>query len=125
VLCAEQNVIYLPLSKAPVLVDGKLASGEYDDAVVLGGNAAITATAGNVLITNPGTINGSVADVSSLTITTTGAGTVTLNGAIGATAKLKDLIINAAGDVVITGPISLAGRLSITSASGKITLRKV
>ena len=91
-----------------------------NDAVVLSGNAAITATAGNVSIT--GAINGSVADISSLTITTTGAGTVTLDGAIGATAKLKDLIINAAGDVLITGPISLAGRLSITSASGKITL---
>ncbi len=93
-----------------------------NDAVVLAGDAAITATAGNVRITNPGTLNGSVADLYNLSITTTGAGTVTLDGAIGATAKLKDLIINAAGDVVISGPISLAGRLSITSATGKITL---
>ncbi|MBK8118793.1 MAG: hypothetical protein IPK39_05885 [Sulfuritalea sp.] len=93
-----------------------------NDAVVLGGNAAITATAGNVRITNPGTINGSVADQSSLTITTTGSGTVTLDGAIGANVALKDLIINAAGDVVITGAVKLAGRLAITSGTGKVTL---
>ncbi len=34
----EQAVIRLPLSKAPVAVDGTLTPGEWDDAVILGGD---------------------------------------------------------------------------------------
>jgi hypothetical protein len=34
----EQAVIRLPLAKAPVTVDGALNAGEWDDAVILGGN---------------------------------------------------------------------------------------
>ncbi|HUT01219.1 MAG TPA: hypothetical protein VM031_02095, partial [Phycisphaerae bacterium] len=34
---ADQAIIRLPLSKTSPKVDGKLASREYDDAVILGG----------------------------------------------------------------------------------------
>ena len=35
---ANKAILTLPISKIPVTVDGKMAPGEYDDAVVLGGS---------------------------------------------------------------------------------------
>jgi hypothetical protein len=85
-------------------------------AVSLGGNATIASTGGNVHIT--GTVNGA----HSLTLTTGATGTVTLDGVVGGTTPLTDLIVTADGNVVAAGAVTLTGRLNFASTNGNITL---
>ena len=92
-------------------------SQTINDTLEVDGTRSMTATAGSIIIGNPGgQIDGNGAGgADSLTLTATG--TITVSNGVGQNKALQDLTLNAGGAVDIGGAVTLTGNLTVTNGT--------